>query len=188
MPWTATLQLLLSVSCPIFTVYFHFKCEEDDSRFPWTHEPHLASDMSGHRRLHSENMDSTKSRNKSKEPLCRTLSNSTKRKVMKLLKYYIWGRISAHGELLKTWVNFYTDLKEFSLVRLCLILNSADFIVLRKKKEKEVSKLHIAIGNENPTRTLFLQLEVYPLNYHSLEFVLWVSFYKMNEKKVILLS
>lgn len=101
----------------------------------------------------SEITISTKSRNKSKEPLYRTLLYSTKGKVMKLLMYNVWGRISAHGELLKTWVNFYIDLRELSLVRLCLILNPSDCIAIKKKKKKK-SKLHIVKGKKSHTNTV----------------------------------
>lgn len=66
--------------------------------------------------------------------------NSAKGQVVKLLRYHVWGRILANVGLLKTLVNFYIDLKEFSLVSLCLILNSVDFSSLKKK---EKSKLHI---------------------------------------------
>lgn len=62
--------------------------------------------------------------------------NSTKGKVVKLLRYHVWGRILANVGLLKTWVNFYIDLKEFSLVSLCLILNSVDFSSLKKRKSQ----------------------------------------------------
>lgn len=133
-PWRIKLFLLLSVSCPIFIIYFHFNAKCDESRFPWNYKPHWASDISDHRALVQKPWSGLNQDTRVKNNFIWHFLNSIKEKVMKLPIYNVWDTISVHSGLLWKQLNFYMDLKRNFLWS--AVLNSTEFLTEKRTKYK----------------------------------------------------